>query len=462
MELFRQINNEALDEDKRIQRQVIERLKKQVELFNQPFKKPVELSDITLNNIQRYIINFDDTLNKSLNDVYKKGDDKEDTGDLILNYNLLANYLDKINFNLANVNDKRDIFELLDELMPKISKVLSVIKLKHYTDADLVEKLYNNFKNHTYNVILEKERNITEKEAEKKVLEEEMKEGEEKGKSELQQLSPKEQNIKRLEDILEKSRKIADKEKLIKSSYIYKAFNQGETLLNQIRSGVEPLAVIKKFFRDYEEKINKKYEAIFNPKVAEKIAEAQAEEKEPEETKQTFTMAPVLQQGAEEPRLPELEIQNPVVEEASSMPVLEKKKKKQLSRVEKMTPEEYTKKTIENADKKNQARMRKLMRLAEEQQPQEEEGIAPLEDLFTGEGKPKKEVWKIHAILINDKIPFTEAEKTAQHILKKKGKIFFRHEGTHYRFRGVPKTKCKVFRSHKVNDNITIVFCLLK
>jgi hypothetical protein len=158
MELFKQINNEALEEDTRIQKQVIERLKKQVALFNQPYKAPVELSDTVLNNIQRYIINFDDNLNKTLNDVYKKGELKEDTGDLVLNYNLLANYLDKVNFSLANINDKRDIFELLDELTPKLGQVLNVIKLKDYTDVDLVEKVLNNFKNRTYNVILEKER----------------------------------------------------------------------------------------------------------------------------------------------------------------------------------------------------------------------------------------------------------------------------------------------------------------
>jgi len=70
--------------------------------------------------------------------------------------------------------------------------------------------------------------------------------------------------------------------------------------------------------------------------------------------------------------------------------------------------------------------------------------------------------FRIHAILVNDKIPFKDAEKIAQNILKKDGNIFYRHEGNNFRFRNIPKTRFNKYRSKIVNDDITIVFGLLK
>jgi len=69
--------------------------------------------------------------------------------------------------------------------------------------------------------------------------------------------------------------------------------------------------------------------------------------------------------------------------------------------------------------------------------------------------------WRIHAILVNDKIPFKDAEKIAKEILKK-DKVFYRHEGHNFRFRNIPKTRFSKYRSKKINDDITMVFGLLK
>ena len=70
--------------------------------------------------------------------------------------------------------------------------------------------------------------------------------------------------------------------------------------------------------------------------------------------------------------------------------------------------------------------------------------------------------WRIHAILINDTMPFKEAEKIAHEITKKDGNIFYRHEGNNFRFRNIPKTKFSKYASKKINNEITIVFGLLK
>jgi hypothetical protein len=301
MELFKQINNEALDEDMRIQKQVIERLKKQVALFNQPYKAPIELSDTVLNNIQRYIINFDDNLNKTLNDVNKRGEQKEDTGDLVLNYNLLANYLDKVNFNLANVNDKRDIIELLDEIAPKLGKVLSIIKNKGYTDIDLVEKVFNNFKNRTYNVILEKERvqqrGLTEKE--KKQLEQPLIDFDETEKPKVSEIVDTISNVKqRLDTLIKKCEKIL-LEKPKGNKKFETIINQSQTYLDLYNSKEKVSLREVVAFLDRKEKVVNEYLNKGKSLLEQDMGEAEAEP-EPE---QAFKLAPALQQGAEETQL---------------------------------------------------------------------------------------------------------------------------------------------------------------
>lgn len=69
--------------------------------------------------------------------------------------------------------------------------------------------------------------------------------------------------------------------------------------------------------------------------------------------------------------------------------------------------------------------------------------------------------WRIHAVLVSDTLPFKEAETIAQHILRK-DKIFNRHEGNNYRFRNIVKQRFSKFRSKKVNNEVVIVFGLLK
>jgi hypothetical protein len=297
MELFRQINNEALDEDRKAQKQVIETIKKQVSLFNQQYKEPVELNDTVLNNIEKYIINFDDTLNKTLNDVKRRGEQKEDTGDLVLNYNLLANYLDKVNFNIANANDKRDVITLLDELTPKIGVVLSSIKVKDYTDKDLVEKVYNNFKNRTYNIILEKERkqerSLTEKE--KKEIE-----------SPLIDLDTKvtptevldtDATIKqRLEAVIRKARQII-LEKPKGNKRIETDLNKATTYLQLYENKQNPaLREVVSFLNSSEKRIGE----YLNKGKSLLETDLQKEEREP--TTQ-LDLKPSLQEGADEPSL---------------------------------------------------------------------------------------------------------------------------------------------------------------
>lgn len=77
--------------------------------------------------------------------------------------------------------------------------------------------------------------------------------------------------------------------------------------------------------------------------------------------------------------------------------------------------------------------------------------------------KPKSDGYALHAVLVKKSLPFEEAFKEAQHIIKKK-KFFHRETKNEYRFRNLPKQKfeSKSFKSKKVNDKITLVFGKLK
>lgn len=71
--------------------------------------------------------------------------------------------------------------------------------------------------------------------------------------------------------------------------------------------------------------------------------------------------------------------------------------------------------------------------------------------------------YALHTVLVNKTIPFEQAFKEAQAIIKKK-KFFHRETKNQYRFRNIPKQKFepKTFRSKKINKDITLVFGKLK
>ena len=70
----------------------------------------------------------------------------------------------------------------------------------------------------------------------------------------------------------------------------------------------------------------------------------------------------------------------------------------------------------------------------------------------------------IHSVQVDQNIPFLEARKIAHHILKTKRHFKEKIIGTHYHFKNRPKThfKPRSWRTKKVNDDVNIVFGVLK
>ena len=71
-------------------------------------------------------------------------------------------------------------------------------------------------------------------------------------------------------------------------------------------------------------------------------------------------------------------------------------------------------------------------------------------------------MWELHAVIISKVIPLEKAKKMAQDIIKDKSKTYYRETEESYRFRNIPKTKFKAFRSIIINLNLTLIYGEMK
>ena len=81
-----------------------------------------------------------------------------------------------------------------------------------------------------------------------------------------------------------------------------------------------------------------------------------------------------------------------------------------------------------------------------------------------GSGKPLDEngVYALHTVIIKKPVELDEAKIIAKSFIKDPKKKYYRETGNSYRFRNISKQKFEEFRSHPINENITLVFGKLK
>jgi hypothetical protein len=71
-------------------------------------------------------------------------------------------------------------------------------------------------------------------------------------------------------------------------------------------------------------------------------------------------------------------------------------------------------------------------------------------------------MWDLHAVIING-IPLEEAQIISQEFIKNKNRKFYRiTKNNSIRFRNISKQKFSKFRTKKLNENISLIFGLLK
>jgi len=71
-------------------------------------------------------------------------------------------------------------------------------------------------------------------------------------------------------------------------------------------------------------------------------------------------------------------------------------------------------------------------------------------------------MWELHAVIISKVIPLEKAKKMAQDIIKDKSKTYYRETEESYRFRNIPKTKFKAFRTKVINPNVSLIYGEMK
>lgn len=148
MDLFRVINNEAVDEDKKAQREVIERQKKQIAMFDSPFKKTKQLSKQQEITLFKIIYDFQNTLEKTVAEHYKRNYDVSSSGEVPYKYNLVASQLEVLDFKELSPANKLKILTELDKIKPKVIQLQGIAdQSKNYVDKDIVDQIANNFQN---------------------------------------------------------------------------------------------------------------------------------------------------------------------------------------------------------------------------------------------------------------------------------------------------------------------------
>jgi hypothetical protein len=70
--------------------------------------------------------------------------------------------------------------------------------------------------------------------------------------------------------------------------------------------------------------------------------------------------------------------------------------------------------------------------------------------------------YALHAVVIDKSVPIDKAQKMAQDIIKDKSKTFYRETEESYRFRNIPKTKFKAFRTKVINPNVSLIYGEMK
>lgn len=67
-------------------------------------------------------------------------------------------------------------------------------------------------------------------------------------------------------------------------------------------------------------------------------------------------------------------------------------------------------------------------------------------------------MWELHAVVIKKPIRLQEARKISQDFIKNPNIKFYRETMDSYRFRNIPKTMFKEFRTKIINDKISLIY----
>jgi len=156
--LYKRINNEAVDEDKRANRRAIEFYKKQAKLFSPDVKQAKVLSKKDLDNLKKLVSKFSTLLNKYTVSYakYNAEDEIKDITNIQGQYDIICLFLAGIGLSSLDKPDYNRVINELDKLIPKLGEVRRLIyAIQGELDETIYEKqvidhIYNNFRSNTY------------------------------------------------------------------------------------------------------------------------------------------------------------------------------------------------------------------------------------------------------------------------------------------------------------------------
>jgi hypothetical protein len=157
MELYKTLNNEALDEDLKAQREVIERLRRQIKDIDENVVSKVELTKEKKIALTKYVL----SLNASIDDIFLKSADtrikeKYNLGDIPYKYNLLATYIMKnLGYKILDDTDKSIVNESVDKLLPKLQSLQELAYQLNFLDAFLVPRIIDNIQFRQFNTLID-------------------------------------------------------------------------------------------------------------------------------------------------------------------------------------------------------------------------------------------------------------------------------------------------------------------
>ena len=152
-DLLKSRTNDALDEDLKQYRRVVDFTRKQLDLWNTTETLTNELNSNEEDELNKNILSFSSTLDDYVN-KFEKGDTTiSNITLLIYKYNLLSNVLKKIKLNTLPTETVNGIYTKLDDLMPKLEELMRVGDLYGLQDRDSIAMLFNEFNNHSYKQI---------------------------------------------------------------------------------------------------------------------------------------------------------------------------------------------------------------------------------------------------------------------------------------------------------------------
>lgn len=66
--------------------------------------------------------------------------------------------------------------------------------------------------------------------------------------------------------------------------------------------------------------------------------------------------------------------------------------------------------------------------------------------------------WKLHAVIVHKPISLNEARQISRRFITNPNIHFYRETPESYRFRNIPKTRFKQFRTRVINDKISLIY----